>query len=382
MSRCWSLLAGLLTLAACATAQQPAAPARPAAVAKPPPLPGPVAHDWAPGDPIPSLGKAYEGQFLFGAAVRPGQVVVGETAAFLEHQLAVVTLEDGMKPLNLSRREGRYEYGMADLVVDWAVKKGMKVRGHCLVWHQQAAPWIFTKEGKPVSRELLVERMRAYIHEVVGHFKGRIWAWDVVQEAVDPGEPAVAAENGWRKSEWYDIIGPDYVELAFRFAHEADPDAILVYNDYETQAPAKRALILKLVKSLQAKGLPVVVGHQSHYQSEHPDVGALEEAIRELAAIGVKSQITELDVSMRPRWGVPMPEVTPALRMAHAQRYLDFFRMFRRNKDAIQAVVVWGINDEDSWLRVTGGGVPDAPLLFTEWQPKLEFWAVYDEAKR
>lgn len=387
MSRTRSILAALLALSAlrCATPRQAAAtaaaaPEKPAPA--PAPAPKPLAHTWNPGDPIPSLAKAYQGQLLVGAAVRPGMVVVGETAAFLEHQFAVITLEDELKPVNVSRREGRYELGMADLVVDWAVKKGIKVRGHCLVWHQQAAPWIFTQDGKPVSREVLIQRLRTYIHEVVGHFKGRVWAWDVVQEAFAPGEPGIETVDGWRRSPWYDVIGPEYVELAFRFAHEADPGAILVYNDYATEAPRKRAMILELVKSLQAKGLPVAVGHQSHYQQEAPAVAALEAAIQELDRIGVKSQITELDLSMRPTWGAPMPAVTPELRESHALRYLDFFRMFRRNQAALQAVVVWGVNDESSWLRVTGSGVPDAPLLFSEWQPKPEFWAVYDEASR
>ncbi len=338
-----------------------------------------AAAEWKPGDPVPSLAQAYRGQFLVGAAVTPGMLVVGDTHLFLERQLAVVTPEDAMKPINLARREGRYDFGMADAVVDWAEKNGLVVRGHCLVWHQQQAPWMFTRDGQPVSREVLVERMRTYIHDVVGHYRGRIWAWDVVQEAFAVGEPNVDTENGWRRSEWYRIIGPENVELAFRFAHEADPGALLVYNDYETQNPTKRALILALVKSLREKGLPVIVGHQSHVFQEVPAAAELEESIRALAAIGVKSQITELDVSLRPRPGAPVPERTPALRAAHAERYRELFRMFRRNRDAIQAVLLWGVNDGSSWLRVTGG-VPDEPLLFDDWTPKPEFWAVVEEA--
>ncbi len=337
--------------------------------------------DWKPGDPIPSLARAYQGQLLVGAAVTPGMVAMGASHLFLERQFAVVTPEDAMKPLNLTRREGQYDFGMADLLVDWAVKSGIKIRGHCLVWHQQQAPWMFTRDGQPVSRDVLIERMRTYIHDVVGRYKGRIWAWDVVNEAFAVGEPKVETEDGWRMSEWYRIIGPDYIELAFRFAHEADPAALLVYNDYETQNPAKRALILALVRSLREKGLPVVVGHQAHLYQEHPAVAELEETIRALAAIGVKSQITELDVSLRPRWGAPVPAPTPELLAAHAQRYAELFRMFRRNRDALQAVVLWGVNDGSSWLRAGGGGA-DQPLLFDDWAPKPEFWAVLEEASK
>lgn len=345
------------------------------------PAAAPAARDWKPGDPLPSLAQAYQGQFLVGAAVTPGMVLMGDTHLFLERQLAVITAEDAMKPLNLARREGRYDFGMSDLLVDWAEKNGIRVRGHCLVWHQQQAPWMFTRDGQPVSREVLVERMRTYIHDVVGHYRGRIWAWDVVQEAFAVDEPSVETENGWRKSEWFRIIGPEFVELAFRFAHEADPAALLVYNDYDTHKPAKRALILALVRSLREKGLPVVVGHQAHSQQEVPAVAELEASIRALAAIGVKSQITELDISLRPRPGAPMPDRTPELRAAHAERYGEFFRMFRRNRDAIQAVLLWGVNDGSSWLRVTGGS-PDEPLLFDDWAPKPDFWAVLEAAAR
>jgi endo-1,4-beta-xylanase len=303
-------------------------------------------------------------------------VVMGDTHVFLERQLAVVTPEDAMKPLTLARREGQYDFQMADALVDWAVRNGIKVRGHCLVWHQQAAPWMFTQDGAPVSREVLVARLRRYIHDVVGHFRGRVWAWDVVNEAFAVGEPGVDTEGGWRRSEWYRIIGPEYVALAFQFAHEADPDALLFYNDYETQDPEKRRLILGLVRSLQEKGVAIQgVGHQAHVSLTHPDAAELEASIREVARLGLRNHVTELDVSLRERRGGPVPVVTDALEAAQARRYAELFRMFRRNRDAIDTVVLWGVNDETSWLRP-----PDEPLLFSEWEPKAAFWAVLDEA--
>ena len=235
---------------------------------------------------------------------------------------------------------------------------------------------MFTKEAKPVSRELLVARMRTYIHDVVGHFKGRVWAWDVVNEAFPVGEPSIDQENGWRKSEWYKIIGPDYIALAFQFAHEADPDALLFYNDYETQSPEKRRLILELVRSLQKQGIAIHgIGHQAHYGLGRPAASELEETIQEVAKLGLRNHVTELDISMRDHWGAPMPVVTDAIAAEHARRYAEFFRMFRRNKDKLDSVVMWGVNDETSWLKP-----PDEPLLFSEFEPKPQFWAVYDEA--
>ncbi len=360
-----SLLAALLAASACAAGSADAS----SAVAAPAPAPS--------GGPVPSLAEAYKGTFLVGAAINPGQVLMGNTHEFIARQFDVVVADNDMKPLLLNRREGRYEFGMADEIVDWAGKKGIKVRGHCLVWHQQAAPWIFTQDGKPVSREVLIARMRTYIHDVVGHYKGKVWAWDVVNEAFAPGEPGIDTENGWRRSDWYEIIGPDYIALAFQFAHEADPDALLFYNDYETQRPAKRQLILQLIRSLQKKGIPIHgIGHQAHSYLSDPDVADLEGTIQEVAKLGLRNHITELDISLRDRWNSPVLEATPAALKQQASRYAEFFRMFKRNKDKLDAVLVWGINDETSWRREA------SPLLFSDYEPKPAFWAVIDEARR
>jgi endo-1,4-beta-xylanase len=367
---------------AAAPAAQPApAPAVAAAPAAPPaPAERPRPAVYGPREgPVPSLRDTYKGAFLVGAAVSPGHILMGNTHEFIARQYDVIVAENEMKPLMLTKREGVYDYNMADQLVDWAVKNGIKVRGHCLVWHQQAAPWMFTKNGQPVSRELLVQRMRTYIHEVVGHFKGRVWAWDVVNEAFAPGERGIETENGWRKSDWYRIIGPEFVELAFKFAHEADPDALLFYNDYETQNPAKRELILALVKDLRAKGVRIDgVGHQAHVYLSQPDPSELETTIQEVAKLGLTNHVTEMDVSLRGGWGQPVVDGDlDELLQLQARRYAEFFRMFRRNHDKIGAVVTWGITDEGSWLRP-----PDAPLLFSEMQPKPAFWAVIDEGER
>jgi len=201
----------------------------------------------------------------------------------------------------------------------------------------------------------------------------------VVNEAFAPGEPNVETAGGWRKSEYYRIIGPEFIELAFKFAHEADPDALLFYNDYSTEQPAKRALILELVRDLQKKGVPIHgVGHQTHVYLSSPPVGDLEDTIQEVAKLGLRNHITEMDVSLRTGWGRPVEDAEEdVLFQLQAERYAKFFQMFVRNKDKIDAVLVWGLNDENSWLRP-----PDAPLLFSEMQPKPAFWAVIDEGLR
>lgn len=379
-------LALVLTVLGCASAPapKPAAAAQPAAKpaaapAKPAEPPRPSVYTALPG-PLPSLKDAYAGIFLIGTAANPGQVMTN--GAFIAQQFNVITAENEMKPLNLSKKEGEYNFAMADQFVDWAVKNKVKVRGHCLIWHQQAAPWMFTKNGKPVSRELLIERMRKYIHDVVGHFKGRIWAWDVVNEAFPVGEP-VDTVNGWRNSDFYKIIGPEYIELAFKFAHEADPNALLFYNDYETQNPAKLDLILAMAKNLKQKGIRIDgIGHQAHIYLSRPSVQEMETAFQEVAKLGLRNQITELDMSMRADYGKPIEDGTEdQLLQRQAKRYAELFQMFVRNRDKLDAVVFWGWDDETSWLKY-----PDMPLLFGPGdlasEPKPSFWAVIDEGRR
>ncbi|HKE15069.1 MAG TPA: endo-1,4-beta-xylanase [Kofleriaceae bacterium] len=351
----------------------PTAPPAPAAATAPAPPPG-----WKPGDPIPSLAAAYRGQFLVGAAVT-GAMVQGDAQGFVKYEFNVIVSENEMKPSALSRGEGKYDFSRADALVDWANRNGIKVRGHCLVWHRDELPWMFTSgSGPPLTGELVAARMRTYIHDVVGHFKGRVWAWDVVNEALVAYEPGVDDGSGWRKSGWYRYLGKDYVPLAFQYAHEADPDALLFYNDYETQSPAKRALIMRLIRTLQAKNIPIHgIGHQSHYSLDWPPARELEATIQEVAAAGLRNHVTELDISLRPRGNGEVPALTDALKARQAARWAELFRMFRRNQDKIDAVLTWGVNVKDSWL-----GPPDQPLLFSDYVPTAAFWAVLDAAAR
>lgn len=338
----------------------------------------PAARPSKTGDAVPSLAASYRGKFLVGAAVTSA-IVQGGSQQFVKYQFNVIVAENEMKPSALSRGEGKYDFSRADALVDWANRNGIKVRGHCLIWHLDELPWMFTTgDGPPLDGELLAARMRTYIHDVVGHFKGRVWAWDVVNEALVAHEPGVPEVSGWRKSRWYELLGQDYVPLAFQYAHEADPGALLFYNDYETQNPAKRALILGMVRTLKKKGIPIHgIGHQAHYSVDAPPVAELQATIQAVAAAGLRNHVTELDISLRPRMNAAVPALTDALEARHVARWAEFFRMFRRNRSKIDAVLTWGINVETSWLRP-----PDQPLLFSGFRPTPAFWAVVNAASR
>jgi endo-1,4-beta-xylanase len=336
-----------------------------------------AAHVWKPGDAVPSLRQAFQGEFHVGAAINVGMLRDGDTRRFLERQFDVVVPETEMKPLTLNPREGQYDFADADAIVAWASQHGIKVRGHCLIWRLQEPAWMFTRDGQPLSRDEVVQRMRDYIHTVVAHFKGRVWAWDVVNEAIVAGEPGSEVTHGWRRSRWYDALGPDYVALAFQFAHEADPGALLFYNDYETQNPVRREMIVRLVQSLRARGIAIDgIGHQAHYTLSHPDLVELEATVRAVAALGLRNHVTEMDLTLRPDLGLPVPPVTPDLEARQARRWGEIFRILGRNATDLDAVVLWGVNDEASWL-----GAPDQPLLFEHFRPTLPFWTVLGEAR-
>ena len=339
-------------------------------------------------DDLPSLASLYAPFFPVGIAITPGQVMLGGNS-FIEKQFSVLVAENAMKPESMNRAgAGEYDFKAADALADFAKKAGIKLRGHTLVWHQQAADWMFRGNGPAgvATRDELVSRMRTYIHDVVGHFKGRVYCWDVVNEAFVPDEPTVPQVDGWRNSHWYRIIGPEFIALAFKFAHEADPDALLFYNDYNSENPRKHALIMTLIRDLQGQGIPIHgIGHQSHYTIKHPaSFRSLETAILEIASLGLTNHITELDISLSPNpWSTPVEEVTLELQELQAQRYHDFFAMCLRQQKNVSAVLMWGLNDGVSWLLNWPRERLDAPLLFdAEMKAKPAFWAVVNLAAR
>ncbi len=337
----------------------------------------------------PSLAQALAGHFLFGAAITPGQVTVS-AANFIKQHFNVVVAENAMKPTELmpkGGREGQYDFTTADTMVDFALANGIKVRGHTLVWHQQTPAWFYSDAGKTVSRSVLIARLEKYITDVVTHFKGRVFAWDVVNEAFVFDEPGAGPTDpqGMRMSQMREIVGPEYIEIAFRAAAKADPDALLFYNDYETQQPRKVAAISRMVGELKARGVKIDgIGHQAHCSMLHPRVGALESAIDEYAKLKVTQHITELDIALNDNLADNRVfEATPKLLAAQAKRYAEFFDLFIRKRQHISAVLTWGISDAQSWLRQWPSPRFEAPLLFDdEFRPKPAFHAVLATARK
>jgi endo-1,4-beta-xylanase len=328
------------------------------------------------------LKDYYQPYFPIGVAVNPRMVQDGPDAELIKAQFNSVTPENAMKMGPIHPEEGKYFWNDADAIVDFAQKNGLKVRGHTLCWHSQTPKWFFTDaSGKQVSREVLLARMKKHISDVAGRYKGKIYAWDVVNEAVPDTGTSL-----YRKSKFYEIIGEDYIEKAFQYAHEADPAAQLFYNDYNTENTAKREKIYQLVKKLKEKGIPIHgVGLQGHWSLEEPTAQQLEESITKFARLGLKVQITELDVSVYPKEHerrekkvTDTSEFTSEMNDKQAAHYKMLFEIFRKHRDKITGITFWNLSDKYSWLdNFPVRGRKDYPLLFDQNnKPKKAFDAV------
>ena len=260
---------------------------------------------------------------------------------------------------------------------------GMKLRGHTLVWHNQTPNWVFENEaGGKVDRQTLLDRMRAHIHTVVQRYGRTVYAWDVVNEAVtDEGEEWL------RPSRWLEGIGEDYLVKAFQYAHEADPHALLFYNDYNECDPGKREKIYRLVKWLQERGAPIHgIGLQAHWNLHRPSLDEIRASIERYASLGVQLQITEMDVSVfdHDDHRTDLTEPTEDLIKRQAERYGQFFDLFREYRDVITGVTFWGATDDYTWLDYFP--VRDRknwPLLFDgNHRPKPAFHSVIRSAGR
>ncbi len=342
------------------------------------------------------LKDAYADHFLIGSALKSSHIfgtdVKGQ--ALVAEQFNAVTAENDMKWENMQPSLGEFNFSAADALVAFSEKNDLFVVGHTLLWHQQTPSWVFEDEdGQQVTREVLLERLKNHIQTVMGHYKGRIQGWDVVNEAIEE-------DGSLRQSKWLEIIGPDYVELALRYAQEADPDAELYYNDFNVSKPAKLEGIVKLLKDLQSKGVKVDgVGIQGHYGLGYPKLSDLEASIVAINELGLPVMFTELDVSVLPfpseeAMGAdvslsfelqdklnPYAEGLPAdVSQRQADSYAALFELFLRHSEGISRVTFWGVDDGSSWKNHWPvPGRTDYPLLFDrEFQPKQAFHAIMD----
>jgi endo-1,4-beta-xylanase len=314
----------------------------------------------------------------------------------LTTQFDTVTPENCLKPDPVQKDEGKFDFTVADAFVNFAVTRHLCVVGHCLVWAKddRTPAWFFQDRGKPVGRQELLQRMKTHIETVVGRYRGRIAMWDVVNEALDDG-PAFLRPSGWSAA-----CGEEFLAKAFEFAHAADPQALLIYNDYNDELPAKRAKLVRLVESLKRRNVPIhAVGLQGHYEIDRIPLDDIEATLVAMRKLGVKVVVSELDVDVIPRgrwWadgGRYRDELSkldpyrdgcpPEILQRQAQQYGQLFRLFRKHAGVIARVSFWDLNDGQSWLNNFPWKRVNYPLLFDRaGQPKPAFESVIKALQR
>lgn len=339
-----------------------------------------------------TLKDALEGKFLIGSSVNEAQILGLDTRgdSLLLRHFNCIEPENCLKSEEIQPRKGEFVWDLADRYVDFGTQNNLAVYGHCLIWHSQLPEWFpINEDGTDVTPEELKARMKDHIHTLAGRYKGRIKGWDVVNEAI-------LDDGTWRQSPFYRILGEEYIELAFRYAQEADPDAELYYNDYNMFRREKAEAVAKLVNDLKAKGVRIdAVGFQGHYGIDYPDLDELQQAIDIVTATGVKIQFTEMDVTILPTLtrsadigDKSFAEVVadPVLFEKHRDMFIPYpdgipqevndlwnsrveglWDLLLRNHDKILRVNLWGVQDGDSWkneypTRIEGR--QEYPLLF------------------
>lgn len=333
-----------------------------------------------------TLKDALGDKFLIGTALNTRQSSGQDTDAVkvVKKHFNAIVAENCMKSEVLQPEEGRYDFRQADEFVKFGEDNGMTVTGHCLIWHSQCPRWFLVdKDGKNVSAEVLKQRMKEHITTVVSRYKGRILGWDVVNEAI-------MEDGSYRKSKFYEILGEEFIPLAFQYAHEADPDAELYYNDYNMHEPGKRATVVKLVNDLKKRGLRIdAVGMQGHVGMDYPDLSEFEASMEAYAATGAKVMITEFDMSALPTISRsanvadrvdfekktlnPYPDGLPdSVSLEWNARMETFMNLFIKHADYVTRVTAWGVSDRDSWKNnFPMRGRTDYPLFFDrEYRPK------------
>jgi endo-1,4-beta-xylanase len=345
-----------------------------------------------------TLKNAYRDFFHVGAAINEAQIGGTDAlgAAIAATQFDSISPENALKWERIHPKPDTYEFALADQYVAFGEKRHMFTVGHCLVWHNQVPAWVFRDEaGNLVDRETLLKRMHDHISTVVGRYKGRIQSWDVVNEALND-------DGTLRQSLWLKIIGDDYIAKAFQYAHEADPQAQLTYNDYSLENEAKRSGALALIAKLKAQGVPVTsVGLQGHNSLEWPSVEDEDRTVSAFAKLGVKVVISELDIDVLPHATRQQsadvsltvrqdPKLNPyadglpdSVQLQLASRYGDLFGVYLKHRGVVTRVTFWGVTDGDSWRNDWPmKGRTSYPLLFDRvGQPKPAFQAVIRAAQ-
>jgi endo-1,4-beta-xylanase len=329
-----------------------------------------------------SLREAAQSRrLLIGTAVRPEQLSEAAYSSTLAREFNMVEPEDALKWEVIHPERNSFDFSQADQIVDFAIRHGMKVRGHTLVWHRQNPKWLTNQNFTSTE---LSQTLEKHIKAVVGHYRGNIFAWDVVNEAFDEVRPGTLRSTIWRDEPGIDAAASDeplatdiparsepaarspqpysYIERCFRSAHEADPHALLFYNDAEAETiNPKSDAIYAMVSDFRQRGVPIDgVGFQMHVANKHADVPSISANMKRFAALGVQVHITEMDVAL------PVDSNGNA-RPQDLQLQADIYRQIAAaclSFPGCTAIQTWGFTDKYSWIGSHSKHAQGAALLF------------------
>ena len=344
-----------------------------------------------------TLKKAVGGRFDIGVGVGLKAMKTDENKPLIVDHFNYITPENCMKFASIQPREGVFQFGKADQVVQFAQNNNLKVLGHCLVWAKddRTPAWFFREADGEVRPHVLMQRMKTHIKTVVERYKGRVQSWDVVNEAIGS-----RTDEYLRDSVWGKLLSDDFIAEAFRYTHQLDPKALLIYNDYHLHQQWRRDRMVKIIKKLRKEGAPIdAIGIQGHYNLDDIPFKGLEELLILLRKLEIKIAISELDIDMIPRnaWWAnggkdreelkkfnPYPNgCPPELLARQADQYAQLFDLFQKYEDVILRVSFWNIHDGESWLNTFPWKRDNYPTLFArDRKPKPAFHAVVKSLNR
>ena len=327
-------------------------------------------NGWAQG-----LKDAYKDYFMIGVAVNQRNVTNAEQQALIKREFNSMTCENDMKPEPTEPNEGQFNWENADRIANFCRANGIKLRGHCLMWHSQIGRWMTSDNP---TKEVFYQRMKNHIQAIVSRYKDVVYCWDVVNEAMTDDKNA---EDPYRQSVMYKLCGDEFIAKAFQFAREADPKALLFYNDYNECDPVKSKRIFNMVKKMKDAGVPIDgIGMQGHYNIYGPTEKEVDDAITLYKTIVKHIHVSELDIRVNEEMGGQLRfsregvNVTDSVKQHLADQYARVFRVFRKHKDVVDCVTFWNLGDRDSWL-----GAANYPLPFdSEYKPKMAYEYIKD----
>ena len=332
---------------------------------------------------VPSLSQALADNFVIGAAIWKGDLS-GPHSELLKKHFNSITPENDLKWARLRPTEDAFDFTSADALVAFAKANHMRVRGHTLAWHKQNPAWLFKDasgnnlQPSAENKTLVLKRLEKHIRGVVSHYKDDVYAWDVVNEVIDPDQP-----DGFRRSPWFLLTGTDYIDTAFRTAREVAPHAKLFINEYDTTKPVKRGFLYTLVRDLKARGVPIDgVGHQMHIHLAEPSVAEIRETIQLFSELRLDNQITELDISLYANNVDRCASIPQEILVEQGYRYHDIFATLRELRGKVSGVTFWGVADDHTWLKTFPVARLNLPLLFDEQsRAKPAYWGIVEPSR-